>query len=452
MAGNRKRNASFFWPSFLFLCIPHGAPIEAGDAQGIANFSVLTTEGQVEIISANEVEPIPVYSLAHTDAESLSDEQKKEIEEKSPKRMTTQRGEILRTGPNARATILVPFEGLIEVDENTEIRLPETNPEAKEESSVEEGEKNEDSSDLPDLELLKGRLFLSINRKHKEFRNSKEFRLKTPTTILAVKGTRFFASADPVTGTEIAGVLEGEVDAIRELDGQAIRKPIPVENAFVFTPNGVEARPLHPEELEFEIRFETLDEVVQTEGILESTREDDNLLRWSKQREKREETKSYSYERMDGEREVVRVEFSRPTSEFDLEATAIRLQETGIKNRLAMVPLYFVYDPQIGNDRKKRVTGAVQMMIRATGISRVYIDVNHYPSLFADQVIPVSEEWTVISLPFDYGPGRSLSYGEMYLYPFEVLPVDTLREANQKYSLEIVVPFFSYLPGTPAVP
>ncbi len=58
------------------------------------------------------------------------------------------------------------------------------------------------------LQLLKGKLFLKVNAERLK-RDDREYRLKTPSAILAVKGTRFFVSTD-ATGF-ISGVSQGEI-------------------------------------------------------------------------------------------------------------------------------------------------------------------------------------------------------------------------------------------------
>ncbi len=63
------------------------------------------------------------------------------------------------------------------------------------------------------LELLKGNLFLNVDGEELK-KERREFRLKTPTAILAVKGTKFFANAKE--GRVVAGVSEGEISATLE--------------------------------------------------------------------------------------------------------------------------------------------------------------------------------------------------------------------------------------------
>src|SRR5207249_134687 len=58
------------------------------------------------------------------------------------------------------------------------------------------------------LDVLKGRLFFNIDGAELS-KHTREFRLKTPPAILAVKGTRFFVQTDGAN--ETVGVHQGTV-------------------------------------------------------------------------------------------------------------------------------------------------------------------------------------------------------------------------------------------------
>ena len=68
------------------------------------------------------------------------------------------------------------------------------------------------------LEMLKGQLFLNISAEQLKQRGNSEFKLKTPTALLAVKGTKFFSSTQ--NGTDTIGVHEGSVEVVEPTTGQ----------------------------------------------------------------------------------------------------------------------------------------------------------------------------------------------------------------------------------------
>lgn len=108
---------------------------------------------------------------------------------KAPTRIIA--GEVIRTGSKGTASLMLNGKGSARLGPDTEVRVPSSNEK------------------LHSLELLKGRLFLNISAQELKKREAGEFRLKTPEALLAVKGTRFFASS--LNGVGVAGVHEGEV-------------------------------------------------------------------------------------------------------------------------------------------------------------------------------------------------------------------------------------------------
>ncbi|MDF1815291.1 MAG: FecR family protein [Verrucomicrobiales bacterium] len=104
-------------------------------------------------------------------------------------------GQSILTKTGASVDLYSPAGAVIQVQAETELHFPEQN----------------DQIPTSSLELLKGRLFLNIDSKQLQSER-KEFRLKTPTAILAVKGTKFFAEVKP--GVTISGVYEGKVAGI----------------------------------------------------------------------------------------------------------------------------------------------------------------------------------------------------------------------------------------------
>lgn len=106
-------------------------------------------------------------------------------------------GDTLRTDKDGTAELEMAGTGGVRVDFDTEAKLPTA-----------------DAS----LQLLKGRLFLNIDAAALKKKGQGEFQLKTPATILAVKGTRFFAATS--AEGERVGVHEGEVSVTEPISGQ----------------------------------------------------------------------------------------------------------------------------------------------------------------------------------------------------------------------------------------
>ena len=108
----------------------------------------------------------------------------------NPPLNTVMPGGTISTGADGSATVIISGAGTANLERNTEVRLPSAN----------EGHS---------LELLKGKLFLQINAEDLQKRQTGEFRLKTPSALLAVKGTRFFV--DCGKKSETVGLHEGKV-------------------------------------------------------------------------------------------------------------------------------------------------------------------------------------------------------------------------------------------------
>ena len=107
----------------------------------------------------------------------------------------------------------------------------------------------------PSLQLLGGKLFLDIDG-DKLSKQRKEFRLMTPTTILAVKGTQFFIrTADE---EETAGVHEGEV-LMYETQSKK-HTTIRRGQAAMAKPGGITpARPMTADEQALSTSYDSLD-------------------------------------------------------------------------------------------------------------------------------------------------------------------------------------------------
>lgn len=100
-------------------------------------------------------------------------------------------GAVIETGPDSQATVSIPGAGSMLLGAETQVRLPKAGDKAQ------------------SLELLKGKLFLNISAEEVKKQGAASFRLKTPAALLAVKGTKFFASVEK--DQETAGVHEGQI-------------------------------------------------------------------------------------------------------------------------------------------------------------------------------------------------------------------------------------------------
>lgn len=100
-------------------------------------------------------------------------------------------GGKISTDESGSAAVSLGSLGTVQMERNTEIQIP-AEPDAGH-----------------SLELLKGKLFLQINGEQLLKNKSGEFRLKTPSALLAVKGTRFFVDCNKKS--ETVGLHEGMV-------------------------------------------------------------------------------------------------------------------------------------------------------------------------------------------------------------------------------------------------
>jgi len=115
--------------------------------------------------------------------------------------LTGEGGRIV-TGENAASSLLLGGSGTARMGADSELKVPEPT------------EKNHS------LELLKGRLFMNIRGEELKKRGGAEFRLKTPTALLAVKGTKFFTISE--NGTDTIGVHEGRVTVTEPASGKSL--------------------------------------------------------------------------------------------------------------------------------------------------------------------------------------------------------------------------------------
>lgn len=157
---------------------------------------VLRSQGAFEIFGKNG-KLIASVSSSNAEGGSAPDAPKTGDDPATAKNLATQSkqllaGQTMRTKTGASVDLYSTTGAIVRVQGETELRIP-------------------DEKDVPatsSLHLLKGSLFLNIDAKRLQT-DRKEFRLKTPTALLAVKGTQFFVEVKP--DETISGVYEGEV-------------------------------------------------------------------------------------------------------------------------------------------------------------------------------------------------------------------------------------------------
>jgi hypothetical protein len=106
------------------------------------------------------------------------------------------------TGPNGATSLMLGAAGNVRLSRDSVVRLPDS------------------SQTSHSLELLKGKLFLNISSEDLKKSGNSEFRLKTPSALLAVKGTLFFANVG--ANEDTVGVHEGSL-LVHGADGAALQ-------------------------------------------------------------------------------------------------------------------------------------------------------------------------------------------------------------------------------------
>jgi hypothetical protein len=141
-------------------------------------------------------------------------------------------GSMLVTGPASGAYVSIPSVGMFKAGPNTEVMLPK-----KEEPKTHS------------LEMLKGQMFMNLSADEIKKRGNATFRLKTPASLLAVKGTRFFALGQK-KGT-IVGLHQGSVEVTETASSQS--RVLSPGNAVEVSAGSIGTeRPLTDEEAAFE--------------------------------------------------------------------------------------------------------------------------------------------------------------------------------------------------------
>ncbi len=120
-------------------------------------------------------------------------------------------GESILVSAGAKVSGLLPGGGSLLINEDSQVQVPVR------------AKRSEDATHS--LELLRGRLFIHIDP-NQPIRNQEaaQFRLKTPTLLLAVKGTQFFADVEG--GAELVGVHQGAISVATKRGDQPVEVPL----------------------------------------------------------------------------------------------------------------------------------------------------------------------------------------------------------------------------------
>jgi hypothetical protein len=167
----------------LFLAL-HAVTLHAQTVAEVPEAIIFATTGQVSVVSKDGAIAsggVAVEPSAETTTNAIVS--------------TAAAGSVVKTGPASSADLALSGGGSVRLDANSELKV---------------SEKKNDKPATESLELLKGRLFLNIDAAELKKREIKEFKLKTPTALLAVKGTRFYAEIG--AAYETVGVSQGSVE------------------------------------------------------------------------------------------------------------------------------------------------------------------------------------------------------------------------------------------------
>lgn len=165
------------------------------------SFSFLTAQ---EVAKVSLALPFDTKGKVELTAAAASDSAAQTTTPPRPTAITA--GGKISTDDSGSAAVTLGGLGTVQMERNTEIQIPA-------------------EADAPhSLELLKGKLFLQINAEELQKKNAGEFRLKTPASLLAVKGTRFFVDCE--RKSETVGLHEGKV-LVTESTGKGTAELLP---------------------------------------------------------------------------------------------------------------------------------------------------------------------------------------------------------------------------------
>ncbi len=197
-------------------------------AQRLDRLHLFSTTGTVRIQGSNGRERTVTILKDNPDPFTSATESR---------RLMIRPGETLITEEGATAQVFMPA-GAMQLNANTTVKVPES-PKRKDE-------------EIPhSLQLLKGELFLEItpNPTAKTGNPKRDFRLKTPALVLAVKGTQLFANVS--NQAEMVGVHEGRILVEKEVNGRVAAVPLTTNRVIALQDDGkAQVRPMSNKEAE----------------------------------------------------------------------------------------------------------------------------------------------------------------------------------------------------------
>jgi hypothetical protein len=119
------------------------------------------------------------------------------------------------TGPASSALVIIPAAGVAKMDADTEVRLP-----AKPDPKLNPMEQAKEKPPAITWNCSRDGCFLNIDPEQVKQRGPATFRLKTPSALLAVKGTEFFS--ETTAQGDLVGVHEGAVIVYHPVTGDSV--------------------------------------------------------------------------------------------------------------------------------------------------------------------------------------------------------------------------------------
>ena len=200
-----SRAMKFRWPGARILMMMSGGLAllmgQTGRAQEVARVTSAVTFSSKGTVSSGATKPT-TETLSGSTASTV-----KAAVTQPAALDPVQPGGKLSTGADGATSLILGTTGTARMGADTEIQIPD------------------DKTKEHSLEMLKGKLYLNISAEELAKRKAGEFRLKTPTALLAVKGTKFFAISD--NGTDTIGVHEGSVVVYEPVSKTIINVPAP---------------------------------------------------------------------------------------------------------------------------------------------------------------------------------------------------------------------------------
>jgi hypothetical protein len=219
--------------------LPHARTLPVGLLTAMLSGGLGTTDAKAQAVFV--ASKVQITSTSGTVAATTPEGSKVIVPQtpsasgEAPVSATQRAGSVVETGPDSQATLALPGAGTLLMSADTQVRLPKP------------GDKGQS------LELLRGKLFMNISAEEVKKQGNASFRLKTPAALLAVKGTKFFASVEK--DTETCGVHEGQIGTFAAVSRQL--NEVQAGNAFSIIKGKPEPiRPLTDDERRETINYE----------------------------------------------------------------------------------------------------------------------------------------------------------------------------------------------------